>query len=523
MLVAGLAFATLEWAVSPNALALVFACDVVAGWTFLIGCAVTSGALPPTRIPVLFLATGATWFIGPALGPWQDLYVGPLVVLLVAYPTGTFRGWMQRAVAIAGGAIAVLSGVAPVAPSVPLILLAAAAVGLLRGSRTPGPLRRGRRSAALAAVILGVAIAVSGEAASQGSITADEARILVSIAVAASALWLAADLRWGGWVNDALTRLVIELGDAEPSTIQDRLRLALDDDKLVLGYSLQGGTELVDEHGEVIVLPGPGADRQIVPLTSGGERIGVLVRGTGGDTDASLADGVAAAAALAIGNARLYAAVNGQVANISASRRRLVTAVETQRSRLQGDVADRIAPKLEDVARAIPESIGPDADRLRAAVEEIDSQLRALAAGIGPTDVAIHGLPQAIRSLANQCAIPVAVAVDAPGIDGDLAATAFFVAAEGLANASKHARASEAWVEVHRTGNEVVIEVRDDGIGGALAAPGSGLDGLDERVRARDGMLEIGTSREGGVRLTARLPVPRHARQAVFTDLARTA
>ena len=93
--------------------------DVVAGWAFLIGCAVTSRALPPTRIPALFLATGAAWFIGPALGPWQDLYVGPLVVLLVAYPTGNVRGWLQRAVAVAGAAIAVLSGVAPVAPAVP--------------------------------------------------------------------------------------------------------------------------------------------------------------------------------------------------------------------------------------------------------------------------------------------------------------------------------------------------------------------------------------------------------------------
>ena len=175
------------------------------------------------------------------------------------------------------------------------------------------------------------------------------------------------------------------------------------------------------------------------------------------------------------------------------------------------------------MARAIPESIGPEADRLRAAVGEIDSQLRALAAGVGPTDVAIHGLPQAIRSLANQCAIPVSVVVDAPGIDGDLAATAFFVAAEGLANASKHAHATRAWVEVRRTDDEVVIEVRDDGIGGAVAAPGSGLDGLAERMRARDGRLEIVSADEGGVRLIARLPVPRHARQAALTDLARTA
>ena len=89
----------------------------------------------------------------------------------------------------------------------------------------------------------------------------------------------------------------------------------------------------------------------------------------------------------------------------------------------------------------------------------------------------------------------------------DVAATAFFVSAEGLANASKHAHATRAWVEVRRTGDDVVVDVRDNGIGGAVAAPGSGLEGLSDRLRARGGTIEIGAADEGGVRLVARLPV----------------
>ena len=200
-------------------------------------------------------------------------------------------------------------------------------------------------------------MATAGEAVTQGWITADEARVLASLAVAVSALWLAADLRWGGWVNDALTRLVIELGAAEPSTVQDMLRVALDDDRLVLGYALEGGAGFVDEHGEAIVLPGPSSGHETVPLISGGEKIGVLVRG------ARLRHGCASwRLALRLlppsrsGMPGCYAAVNRQVADVSASRRRLVAAVEAQRVLLQGDVADRVAPKLADVARAIPET-----------------------------------------------------------------------------------------------------------------------------------------------------------------------
>ena len=309
----------------------------------------------------------------------------------------------------------------------------------------------------------------------------------------------------GRRVHDALARLVIELGAAKPTSLRDVLRRVLDDDALELGYTLDGATGFIDERGEAIHLPEPRSGRSTMPLISEGERIGVLVRSAGAESDPALVAGVAAAAVLAVGNARLQASVAEQLADLSASRRRLVAAVEAQRTRLQTDVADRIVPKLEDVARAIPMTPEGATGRLHAEVAGIIEQLRDLAAGVGPTDVAIHGLPHALRSLVAQCPLRVTVSIDAPAIVGDMAATAFFVAAEGLANASKHAHATRAWVDVRVTRDELLVEIRDDGVGGAVVAAGSGLGGLRERLWERGGSIAISVATEGGVRL-ARTP-----------------
>jgi hypothetical protein len=429
--------------------------------------------------------------------------------------------WAVIVSAVLVAAIGVTASV--IAFVVPLVLGAAAVVNAIAGRSSPGPLRRGRRSAAATAVVMSVTMLGAAAALSEGVISPDAARAAVSLAIAASALWLAADLRWGGWVHDALARLVIELGAAEPTSLRDVLRRVLDDDALELGYTLDGATGFIDERGEAIHLPEPRSGRSTMPLISDGEQIGVLVRSAGAESDPALVAGVAAVAVLAVGNARLQAAVAEQLADLSASRGRLVTAVEAQRTRLQTDVADRIAPKLEDVARAIPGTPVAATGHLHAEVAMIIEQLQDLAAGVGPTDVAIHGLPHALRSLAAQCPLEVTVSIDTPGVVGDMAATAFFVVAEGLANASKHAHATRAWVDVRVARDELLVDIRDDGVGGAVVAAGSGLGGLRERLRERGGSIEIRVANEGGVRLVARLPLQPRIGQIPITDLVGTA
>ena len=522
-LVVGPALAVLESVASPNAHPVVLAFDVAAGCSFLIGAAVTSGGVGATRIPILFFVTGITWFVGPAIGPLQDLYVVPLATLLVVYPTGHIpREW--RTIVLAGGVgmVAVAAALRSLA-GVSLLLAAAASVAFMSGQRASSPLRRGRRSAAASAAVLASTMTLAGEGAAQGWISSDVARAVTSTAIGATALWLAADLRWGGWVGDALTHLVIDLGNAEPASVRDRLRRALSDDRLVIGYSVAGRPGFVDERGLAIELPDANVRQPVVPLLVGHEQVGVLIRSTEGDLDPGLVEGVAAAAALAIGNVRLNAELGQQVADLSASRRRLVAAVEEQRQRLQADVADRIIPTLGIVAQCISDAGGVESERLRREVTSIGGQLRDLAAGVGPTDVAIRGLSSALRSLAAQSPIPVSVSMDTPVLKGDPAATVFFVVSEGLANASKHAHASRAWVEVHQVVDDLVVEVRDDGIGGAVVVPGSGLEGLADRVGARGGSLEIQSADEGGVRLIARLPVGRSQHPTPVSDPARTA
>ena len=197
-LLAGSALAAIEWSASPNTDSAVLAFDVAAGWSFLIGFGLTLGIGPTMRIPALFLATGLTWFAGAAIGPLQGAYVGPLVFLLVAYPTGRVRRPVQWAIIVSAVVVAAIGVTASVTAFVPLVLGAAAVVDAIAGRSSPGPLRRGRRSAAATAVVMSVTMLGAAAALSEGLISPDAARAAVSLAIAASALWLAADLRWGG-------------------------------------------------------------------------------------------------------------------------------------------------------------------------------------------------------------------------------------------------------------------------------------------------------------------------------------
>ena len=210
-LLAGCALAAIEWSASPNTDSAVLAFDVAAGWSFLIGFGLTLGIGPTMRIPALFLATGLTWFAGAAIGPLQGAYVGPLVFLLVAYPTGRVRRPVQWAIIVSAVVVAAIGVTASVTAFVPLVLVAAAVVDAIAGRSSPGPLRRGRRSAAATAVVMSVTMLGAAAALSEGLISPDAARAAVS-SPSPPRRWGLPRSPMGRWVHDALARLVIELG-----------------------------------------------------------------------------------------------------------------------------------------------------------------------------------------------------------------------------------------------------------------------------------------------------------------------
>jgi signal transduction histidine kinase len=159
--------------------------------------------------------------------------------------------------------------------------------------------------------------------------------------------------------------------------------------------------------------------------------------------------------------------------------------------------------KLLEDPEAAAKMVGEAHGEVKVALQE----LRDLARGIHPAILTDRGLDAALSSVATRCTVPVAVTVDltarpAEAIEG----IAYFTVSELLQNVSKHSRARSATVDVWRAGDRMMIQVRDDGRGGADAAGGSGLAGLGERLRSVDGLFVVSSPEAGPTVVTAELP-----------------
>jgi signal transduction histidine kinase len=134
-------------------------------------------------------------------------------------------------------------------------------------------------------------------------------------------------------------------------------------------------------------------------------------------------------------------------------------------------------------------------------------ELRDLARGIHPAILTDRGLDAALSSVATRCTVPVEVTVDLPARPAEaIEGIAYFTVSELLQNVSKHSRASRAWVEVWRSADRLMIQVRDDGRGGADVSAGSGLAGLTERLDSVDGLFVVDSPAGGPTLVTAELP-----------------
>ncbi|GGN84022.1 histidine kinase [Streptomyces albiflavescens] len=159
--------------------------------------------------------------------------------------------------------------------------------------------------------------------------------------------------------------------------------------------------------------------------------------------------------------------------------------------------------KLTEDPQAAARMVGEAHGEVKTALQE----LRDLARGIHPAVLTDRGLDAALSAVASRCTVPVQVDVDlasrpAPAIEG----IAYFTVSELLQNISKHARATRATVDVWRVENRLMIQVGDNGVGGADVSAGSGLAGLAERLDAVDGILVVDSPMGGPTRITAELP-----------------
>jgi signal transduction histidine kinase len=213
------------------------------------------------------------------------------------------------------------------------------------------------------------------------------------------------------------------------------------------------------------------------------------------------------------------AQLRARVAALQASRDRAVDSAEDERRRIERDLHDGAQQRLVALAmdlgmakeklrtdpQAATELVGEAHEEAKRALAE----LRNLARGIHPAVLADRGLDAAISALAARSPVPVGVEVVTERLPGAVESTAYFVVAEALTNAAKHARAGEITVRIARRDDLLVVEVTDDGDGGADPEHGSGLRGLADRVAAIDGRLTVTSPAGGPTVVRAELPCGR--------------
>jgi signal transduction histidine kinase len=231
--------------------------------------------------------------------------------------------------------------------------------------------------------------------------------------------------------------------------------------------------------------------------------------------DPGLLEAVTAAAQLAAANARLRAEVRARVEELAASRRRILAAGDEERRRLEHRLHEGAEARLRELAATLRRGRGSAAgeqtrDQLAHAEEQLGytlEELGRLAHGLHPRVLAEHGLADALAVLARDLPLPIEIKVTGSQLPERVAAAAYFVCAEALANTAKHAAAARAAVAVRASEDRVRIEITDDGVGGADPARGSGLRGLADRVETLGGTLQVESVPGRGTHLAAEIPL----------------
>ncbi|MEU3644077.1 ATP-binding protein [Lentzea sp. NPDC034063] len=475
---------------------------------------------PDSLAGQLMIAVGLAWFVrltGAVEASWaytvgvatKTLYLAVLGHLLVTYPTGRITSRWQRAVV-----------------SVAYLLTVPVNVGYLLLTPFDGPqnivvIREvsspGIPAVAVVVLIGGIALFVAllarmitrwlraGSVARRdlGPVVWGGAAIVLTLVVtyAAALLGLPAavqvPLQWSteivlvGWPlallyglvrarldRSAVGELAVSLGAGVPEDLRSVLARTLHDPSLEIVY------------GEVAP-----TSRGVTYLEAGGTRLAALVHDPA--LDPSFVRAVAASAALAVQN--------------ESRARRIVEAADEARRQVERDLHDGAQQRLVSVlltlrlAENSPELLAAAREELARALDE----LRELARGIYPVLLSDAGLGPALLSLAERSAVPaVLTGVPSARLSAVAERTCYFVVAEALTNAAKHAQAGEVLIEVTWVDGLVTVDVSDNGTGGADTS-GSGLRGLDDRVAAVGGRLTVRSVAGEGTSVRAEFSDPR--------------
>jgi len=540
-------------------------CYEVIGVSFLVAGIAAWMRWPASRLGLLFTIVGYLYLVPYILvnlanpvaftigNLSEGLYGAALAHLGLAWPTGRLRSGFERGVVIAeyvtgvgfglagmmfwnpafigcnascpanvlligAGSRPAWNAVNTISGSVGLVLTGIVVALIVRHWRSA---RGWSRRAMVPLVWIGVA--VGAEQILTGNLLMLPLSGLVSfglaplVLLAGPALFVISTVR-ARTAGGALGAAIVDLEPgAAPGRLRDALARALGDSTLQLAFRQPDGVGYLDTAGQVIEVARPDPGRAVMPVAGSDEA--VLVYDEGLKLEPQLIRLTAAAASMALEHTRLQAEVQAQLEQVRASRERIVEAGDAERRRLERDLHDGAQQRLVTLALALamardqaasadPE-LGSLIESASKEAREALTELRELARGIHPAVLTETGLTGAIQALVERSPVATTIiAVPDGRFPTAIEATAYFVVSEALANVAKHAMASGAEVTIRKRPGRLVVEVSDDGAGGARTEKGSGLRGLADRVASAGGVLRVDSPPGSGTRLEADIPCP---------------
>jgi signal transduction histidine kinase len=534
---------------------------LIAGWSFLVSGTIATERRPDNHVGSLMIVIGLIWFVSHLLRKWMapapltagiwlgDLWLLPLTFLLAGFPLAHLDHTVDRVLI---GALAIVMiplealwlmflnfdsfgepgvpsnvlmvadepGLADAVDTVQRVILITAlgtlAVVLVRRwLHASPPLRR-----ALAPVLAGAAGLMgltSVYLLDKLDVNPQRPYTLSLLVLSAVPIIFLVGLLRARLARSGIGALLVDLREpAEPDALRDSLARALRDPTLEVAYWVPEYEAYVGPYGEGIELPAEGSGRVATFVERGGTAVAALIHDASLQDEPELVGAVTSAAGIALENERLQADLRARLSDLRASRARIVEAGDVARRRLERDLHDGAQQRLVSVSvvlRVVEGRVPADsdeADLLKTARDELTEsleELRRIARGIHPAILSDHGLPVALESLVARAPVRVTLDVDlTERLPAQVEVAAYYLVSEGLTNVAKYAEAESASVDIALENGTLIVEVSDDGKGGADPDGGSGLRGLADRVEALDGRLKVWSPVAGGTRLRAEIP-----------------
>ena len=461
------------------------ALDVLVGVSYLLAALLLRRV---RQLALLAAATGVLWFAADLVQPLVFAHRAPLTHLLLLYP-GTRLRWRGQRWLI--GAVYAACLIYPIGRLgvTTVVIFVLVVVAILGGRRASAAVsRRSVNLASAGAVLIWGLLAAAGLARSAGAeldaafLAAYEIVLIAVVAV------LVLDDRYRRSRTAIVTNLAVDLGAEPVRTLRDLVADALGDPSVVIGLVTTDG--FIDEAGRPVTLR-PQSGQVTTDLLDRRQRIAVLQHDPALLRDRRLLDSVTALAAIALANIRLHQEVTANISEVAASRRRLLAVSDAERDRLEHALEGEVTTRLARVSTLFAQ-LGTD--ELCRQLESTRETIRMFARGVYPRALNEIGLA-AIRDLDPVGDVKITVPDErfAPQVE----AAAYCLCLEALTNAAKYAQATIVTASARIADGMLVVEIADDGIGGADPTNGTGLLGLRDRLDALGGMLTVESSQDG--------------------------